>query len=214
MNSDRKSKRSRGRPSSFKPAIAAKICERLANPETLRAICGDETMPAKSTVMRWLAQHAAFRDQYARAREDQADAIAEEILEIADDAGADVVVENGKPRVDWENVNRSRLRVDARKWFAGKVAPKRYGDRVAQEISGPGGGPIRTAAARSLPLPPAEVSKAVAALVKKAAKQHGMKVGKGKAGVRRAVGQMVTSGEPLAPELYAALFAAGERGDE
>lgn len=58
------------------------------------------------------------------------DALAEDILEIADDEKADV--------------NRARLRVDTRKWLMSKIAPKRFGERRAHELSGPNGGPIQT----------------------------------------------------------------------
>jgi hypothetical protein len=128
----------RGRPSRFKPLIAAALLERLADGESLRKVCGDPEMPARATVLRWLAQpeHSVFRDQYARAREVQADVLAEEIIDIADDRAADAIVmgEGGRVVVDHENVQRARLRVDARKWFCSKVAPKKYGDRLVPAI--------------------------------------------------------------------------------
>src|SRR5258708_5885028 len=80
-----------GRPSSFSDALGTVICERLSQGESLRRICGDERMPDKSTVLRWLAVHQEFRDQYARAREAQADYWAEEIIEISDDGTHDYV---------------------------------------------------------------------------------------------------------------------------
>ena len=126
-------KRKTGRPSLYTEALAAKICRRLAEGETLRAICRDPAMPDKATVLRWLADKAKadFRDQYAHAREMQADALFDEALEIADDASGDWTVDkDGKKVVDHENVQRSRLRVDTRKWAAGKRAPKRYGDKL------------------------------------------------------------------------------------
>jgi hypothetical protein len=95
--------------------------------------------------MRWLAQHAEFRDQYAGAREAQADYYAEEILEIADDGSNDWMERNGKVVEDHEAINRSRLRVDTRKWLIARMAPKKYGDRVVAEHVGKDGGPIETA---------------------------------------------------------------------
>ncbi len=84
-----------------------------------------------------------YRDQYAHAREMQADALFDEALEIADDAAGDWTVDkDGKKTLDHEHVQRSRLRVDTRKWAAGKLAPKRYGDKL--QHTGEGGGPIRT----------------------------------------------------------------------
>ncbi len=138
-------KRKRGRPSRYTPELAAKLCERLAEGETLRAICRDEAMPDKATVLRWLGDKTKtdFRDQYAHAREMQADALFDEALEIADETTGDLTTDkDGKEIVRHENIQRSRLRVDTRKWAAGKLAPKRYGDKL--QHTGEGGGPIRT----------------------------------------------------------------------
>jgi hypothetical protein len=124
-----------GRPSEYAEGIAFVICERLSQGESLRKICSDDEMPGKSSVMRWLADNAAFRDQYARARESQADHYAEEILEIADEASRDTVTdEDGNVRQIAEVVNRSRLRVDTRKWLMARLAPKKYGDKITQDI--------------------------------------------------------------------------------
>jgi hypothetical protein len=120
-----------GRPSSYTDETAALICARLAEGESLRTICKADDMPGFSTVMRWLADNSAFRDQYARAREAQADKLAEEILEIADDGRNDTYTDDdGNERTNQEVVARSRLRVDARKWLASKMAPKKYGDKI------------------------------------------------------------------------------------
>ena len=134
-----------GRPSLYSDKLAAKICERLAEGETLRSVCRDPAMPDKATVLRWLADEAktGFRDQYAHARDMQADALFDEALEIADDASGDWSTDkDGKKVLDHENIQRSRLRVDTRKWAAGKLAPKVYGDKI--QHTGEGGGPIRT----------------------------------------------------------------------
>ncbi len=134
----------KGRSSRYTPELAAKICARLAEGETLRSICRDVAMPSKTTLLRWLAdeRNVDFRDQYAHAREMQADALFDEALEIADDASGDWAVDkDGKKTLDHEHVQRSRLRVDTRKWAAGKLAPKRYGDKL--QHTGDGGGPIR-----------------------------------------------------------------------
>ncbi len=123
----------KGRPSLYTEALAAEICRRLAEGETLRAICRDTAMPDKATVLRWLAdkKKADFREQYVYAREMQADALFDEALEIADDALGDWTVDkDGKKVFDHEHVQRSRLRVDTRKWAAGKMAPKKYGDKL------------------------------------------------------------------------------------
>jgi hypothetical protein len=131
------------RPSDYSDETAAIICERLSNGESLRQICSDEDMPGKSTVMRWLAANEAFRDQYARAREAQADYWAEEIIEISDESARDTIAsEDGAERMNGEFVARSRLRVDTRKWLMARMAPKKYGDKITQEQTGPDGGPL------------------------------------------------------------------------
>lgn len=116
-----------GRPSDYSDAIADKICDRLADGESLRKICLDEDMPSKSAVFRWLASNETFRDQYARARDAQADTLADEILDIADDGSNDFMGDDEKYNGD--AVQRSKLRVDARKWIAAKLKPKVYGEK-------------------------------------------------------------------------------------
>lgn len=135
-----------GRPSIYSAEIADSICERLADGESLRTICLIDGMPSRGTVFRWLAQDDAFRDQYAHARQAQADTLADEIIDIADD-GINDTYENadGKEVVNQDVIARSRLRVDARKWIASKLKPKVYGEKVSTELSGPNGGPIVTA---------------------------------------------------------------------
>lgn len=125
-----------GRPSEYSPEIAAAICERLAAGESLRVICAGADMPAKSTVFRWLADpgRGEFRDQYARAREAQVEHYVEEILEIADDTGRDNIATEHGERCNTEWVQRSRVRIDTRKWLMSKLAPKKYGDKL--ELAG------------------------------------------------------------------------------
>lgn len=114
--------------------------------DSLRAICSDAGMPERGTVFRWLAANEAFRNQYARAKAVQADVMAEEITEIADDGTNDWMEREGQNSTGWqlngEHVQRSRVRIDARKWLMGKLAPKKYGESSSLELSGPGGGPV------------------------------------------------------------------------
>lgn len=131
-----------GRPSIFTEAIADEICERIADGESLRSICTDANMPAKSTVFKWLANNAAFADQYARAREAQADSLTDDILPIADDSRNDWLKKWGEEdeNAGWvqnaEAMRRAQIRIDARKWLAGKLAPKKYGEKQQIEHSG------------------------------------------------------------------------------
>ena len=110
-----------GRPSDFTQELADEICRRIAEGESLRSICEPEGMPAPSTVCLWVVSNASFSEQYARARDAQADHYADEIVSIAD-TEADPA--------------KARVRVDARKWVASKLKPKRYGEKVELEHGG------------------------------------------------------------------------------
>jgi hypothetical protein len=109
-----------GRPSIYSEELAARICERLALGETLRAVCRDDDMPSPPTVIRWTLEKTDFSEQYARARETGYRLLADELVEIADD-------KLGEPQ-------RDRLRVDTRKWLLSKALPKIYGDRQTHEV--------------------------------------------------------------------------------
>lgn len=125
------------RPSIFTDALANTICARLSEGESLRHICKDDAMPCLSTVMYWLFDEdkKSFLEHYERAREIQAEMLAEELLEIADDSTNDYMTRltsegDGVEVVNPENIQRSRLRVDTRKWVASKLRPKKYGDKL------------------------------------------------------------------------------------
>lgn len=135
----------RGRPSTYTPEIAAVLCERLALGETLRAICRGEDMPPESTVRLWALDDVdGFAARYARARDLGLDAMAEQCIEIADEAETVQKVgpdgETMEVAFDSTAVARNRLRVDSRKWLLSKMAPKRYGDKL--QHTGDGGGPM------------------------------------------------------------------------
>lgn len=120
-----------GRPTLYSEALADLICERLADGESLRAICSEPDMPCKASVFKWLRDNKQFSDQYARAREEQAETLADEIIEIADETYLDHKVnDRGNVVVDNEAIQRSKLRVEARKWIAAKLKPKRYGEKL------------------------------------------------------------------------------------
>lgn len=120
------------RPSKYSNALADKICSRIAEGESLIQICKDPKMPARSTVMKWRGEIEAFSDKYAHAYEMGADKAFEEMEELAATATP-------------ETVGVVKLQLDARKWTLARKMPRKYGDKVQQEISGPGGGPVRTA---------------------------------------------------------------------
>jgi hypothetical protein len=123
--------------STYTDEMADKICDGLAEGRSLRSICCDPEMPAQSTVFRWLADpdRATFREQYARAREAQADALFDEMLDIADDGSNDWMErkrQDGSTEevLNHEHIQRSKLRVDARKWMASKLNARVYGDKL------------------------------------------------------------------------------------
>ncbi|MBX5133801.1 terminase small subunit protein [Rhizobium lentis] len=130
-----------GRPSKFSQALAEKICARIADRESLRSICRDEDMPAKSTVLSWLADEdkAAFRARYALAREIMADSFVDEMVEIADNSSDDWIEKKNAAgeTTGWqengEAIRRSQLRIATRQWVAEKLRPKKYGAKVEPE---------------------------------------------------------------------------------
>lgn len=137
-----------GRPTDFTQDIADAICEHIASGKSLRNYCEMDGTPGQTTVFRWLAAHEAFREQYARAREAQADAFFDDMLEIADDGRNDFMLKTNADGgsvavVDHEHIQRSKLRVDARKWMASKLAPKKYGDRTQVALTDANGGPVQ-----------------------------------------------------------------------
>jgi hypothetical protein len=126
-----------GRPTRFTQALGTIICQRIANGESLRSIGRDPDMPAASTILYWLLDEdkATFLEQYKVAKDIQADLMAEDIVDIADDGTSDYTErerEDGSTFevVNTEHIQRSRLRVDARKWVASKLKPKKYGDKI------------------------------------------------------------------------------------
>lgn len=127
-------KKAQGRPSIFTKELADTICARLANGESLRTICYEKDMPDHSTVISWTLSNELFYNQYARAREIQAEVMFDEILEISDDGSNDLMtITKGNVSYNTEDrevTNRSKLRVDSRKWYLSKVLPKKFGDKV------------------------------------------------------------------------------------
>lgn len=132
-------KKRAGRKTEYDPAIAAEICTRISCGESLRQICMEERMPVHSTVYLWLLQNKQFSDNYAKAREEQADTLADEIQAIADERPQEIVDDKGISRTDSGWVTWQKNRIDARKWVAAKLKPKKYGDRqiVAGDAENP-----------------------------------------------------------------------------
>jgi len=104
-----------GRPSGYSVDVADTICQEIMTGKSLRTICAQEDMPGASTVYSWLREHPEFQEAYVQAREVQADVLADEIIEIADTE---------------PDAQVARNRIDARKWLASKLRPKKYGDHL------------------------------------------------------------------------------------
>lgn len=109
------------RPFDFRQDIADEICHQLIGGDSLRTICDNQAMPSRTRVLQWLAENEAFQGQYARAREAQADAFVDEMIEIADTC---------------EDAAQARLRIDTRKWIASKMRPKKYGEKLDVDVGG------------------------------------------------------------------------------
>lgn len=122
-----------GRPTDYTEEIADKIVlEFSTTNKSIRTVC-KEIGISPVTLYNWMDDNEEFMKRYVRAREAQADLLAEEILEIADASNNDTMTvnKNGK-EVEVENtewVNRSKLKIDARKWIASKLKPKTYGEK-------------------------------------------------------------------------------------
>jgi terminase small subunit-like protein len=110
-----------GRPSIFNKELGDTICRRIMNGESLRGICEAKGMPDRTTVHDWLSRDREFANQYAYARENQADTLADDLLYIADTA---------------KDPHIARLRIDTRKWIASKLKPKKYGDKIDHTTNG------------------------------------------------------------------------------
>lgn len=120
-----------GRPCDYNEIIAAEICAELSQGKSLRKVCQADHMPAVSTVFLWMRKFPEFSEQYDKAKAECADFYAEEIVDIADDGTNDwmeTLDDQGAVigyKLNGEHVQRSRLRVDSRKWIASKLKPKK-----------------------------------------------------------------------------------------
>ena len=137
-----------GAPTKYNNHMASIICIRIAEGESLREIVKTAGMPDRTVVYDWLLRHPDFANQYTRAREEQADTLADEIIAIADESPETVEVRDKEGnvldiKIDSGYVSYQKQRIEARKWTAMKLKPKKYGDRVALE-GVEGGASIKT----------------------------------------------------------------------
>ena len=131
----------------YSKACKERLLERIAEGELLTEICKEKGMPQRKTIWKWRADDPEFEKMYQMAREMCVEKRVEEIFSIGDDSTYDVMGQNpltGEPIYDHEHINRSKLKCENRKWYASKVVPKLYGEKVQQEISGKNGAPLVT----------------------------------------------------------------------
>jgi len=129
----------RGRPSLYSEEIADEICLRLSKGESLLGICADDHLPCVSAVRAWAVDnYQGFYAKYARARDIGLDHHAELILKLADEirpGQRTVSKATGMEITELDQVERSKLQIDARKWYLSKIAPKKYGEKIEHEVS-------------------------------------------------------------------------------
>lgn len=106
-----------GRPTKYTSELGDYICSELATGKPLTKICAPDDMPCTVSIYKWLREHIEFSNNYARARQDQADTYFDDAIRIADEVDADS-----------NEIARARLRIDTRKWASGKLKPKKYGE--------------------------------------------------------------------------------------
>jgi len=139
-----------GRPRKYTPALANKVCALLAEGMSMRKVASINGMPSKTTMFKWLAEIDEFAVQYTRAKQESADSLVDEMLEIADDEATSDLIIDDVPVIDPDTlkpykiltsagVQHARLRVETRKWISSKLKPKKYGDKIEQTHVGPEG---------------------------------------------------------------------------
>jgi hypothetical protein len=126
----KKIKKKLGRPTTFTKGLGLEICHRLAQGESLRTIVSEKEMPSASTVCRWLLEEDKkdFWEQYAHARNVQAELMFDELIEVADKS--DKIIKGGAAKKSGAFAQNQRLKVDTRKWYLSKVVPKKYADTI------------------------------------------------------------------------------------
>ncbi len=141
----------RGRKTRYTRKLADRICECLALGMSLRETCRQKGFPGDATVRDWdKADRDGFSARYARAIEQQLLVWGDQIIEISDDGRNDYIErtndDGSKTKtaiLDKEHVQRSKLRIDARKWVLSKLMPKQYGDKTTLQHEGQDGGAIQ-----------------------------------------------------------------------
>jgi hypothetical protein len=140
------------RPVAFTEELFIKLLDRLAQGETLVAICADQTMPTRQSLFQKLYKDENARELYYAAREMQMEAMAEEILELSDNAENDWSTDDrGRRMANNDVIQRARLKVDTRKFIMAKMAPRRFGEKNFTEVSGDPNKPLTLTVVTGVP---------------------------------------------------------------
>ena len=132
-----------GRPSKYTPELSSEICERLSNGEPLRQICRDEHMPAWTAIYAWAAADKDLSERIAHARDQGYDAIAEDLLQIADTplmGEEETSSNNGLTITRKDMLGHRKLQIETRLKLLAKWNPKKYGER--QILAGDADSPL------------------------------------------------------------------------
>jgi hypothetical protein len=179
-----------GRPSSYSPEMAAKICAEMAQGKSLRSIVEQPDMPDRMTVVGWLAAHEDFRAQYTVARE------------IGLDHFAELTLAEAEADIPPEKVQAAKLKWDARRWHLSKMLPKRYGDKLTQEHQIDAAVGIQAASlVAAVKLTPPEIEEGIRALLIENAECMGVSLPPGASNAER-LGAIMNSGQPPTPEMF------------
>jgi hypothetical protein len=130
------------RPSSYQPRVAAKVLAELAEGKSLRAVCDEPGMPARTTVLRWLAAREDFRLAYDEARQVGTYRVVDDIDQMLDDLPKLVREAHDSGVNENALVQALRTQLDGKKWLLSKIMPSRFGDRAAVEVTGRDGVPL------------------------------------------------------------------------
>ena len=155
-----------GRPDDYTEEKATILCARLSQGISLRTVCKGDDMPSAVTVFAWMRKYPEFLKQYEQAKQESADAMAEDCLDIADNQVEVPLIVEGVPMVvdgkmvmvkDSTGVAHAKLRVDTRKWLMAKMKPKKYGEKL--ELAGDPSSPVHSVTRIELCAPSCQPSK-------------------------------------------------------
>ena len=131
-----KPKKPNGRPTIFTEILAAKICQRIADGESIRAVCSDPNMPSTTAIFRWIAsgKYDGFRQLYEASMQIRLETLGDGLIELADAP----IERNAAGMVDSGAVQMRRLQIETRRWILSKLLPRKYGDRMGLDHQGEG----------------------------------------------------------------------------